>query len=111
MESLKIDMVFLSPAFSVMFIIIAVAFVTFVGIAVYRNRRLEEMFHQIPSSNGVTRHDGDLVMRRDGELVRLVRPGVSYQKQISSNSNSMTENKLCSVTQTYRVLDSRLLDE
>ena len=106
-ESLEIDMVFLSPALSGMFIIIALAFVTFVGIAVYRNRKLEIMFHQIPSSNGVTRHDGDLVMRRDGELVRVVRPGISYQKQTSLNPNPMTESK----SVTYRVIDSRLLDE
>jgi len=46
-------------------------------------------------------------MRRNGELVRVVRPGISYQKQL--NPNPMTENKLSSVT--YRVIDSRLLDE
>jgi hypothetical protein len=105
-ENLEIDMIFLSPVILAMFVIAALAFAAFVGIVVFKRRRHGEWYHQLPSSNGVT--------RLDGELVRVMQqygsPGLSYQQMRAPPPNLIVENKNQN-TVTYCMIDGRLLDE
>ncbi|KAL3772837.1 hypothetical protein ACHAW5_009514 [Stephanodiscus triporus] len=102
MESLEIDMVLLPPVILAMFVFAALAFVLFIVIAVWKRRTMEERYRQLPSSNGVT--------RLDGELVRAMQQyGLSYQQMRATPPNPFVENKQNTVT--YCVIDGRLLDE
>lgn len=105
MESLEIDMVLLSPVILAMFVFAALAFVLFIVIAVWKRRKMEERYRQLPYSNGVTRLDGELVRA----MQQYGSPGLSYQQMRATPPNPLVENKQNTVT--YCIIDGRLLDE
>mmetsp|Transcript_23949 Transcript_23949/g.42848 ORF Transcript_23949/g.42848 Transcript_23949/m.42848 type:complete len:631 (+) Transcript_23949:167-2059(+) len=102
-EDLEVDRLLLSPVFSFMFFFAAVAFISFVGIAVFKRRRQEmERYNQVPSSNEVT-------MRLDFPMQQQVPGNGSYQNSPESAYNPMGADK--QETVTYCMIDGRLIDE
>lgn len=103
-EDLEVDRLFLSPAFMTMIAVAAIAFVAFVGIAVFNRRRQVEKYDQLPT-NDVTRLDGEMVraMQQQGSS------GGSYQQTGVAAYNPMGTSEQKTVT--YCMIDGRLLDE
>lgn len=102
-EDLEIDRLLLSPVFSFMFFFAAVAFISFVGIAVFKRRRQEmERYEQVHSSK-------EVAMRLDFPMQQQVPGNGSYQNSPEPAYNPNGENR--QETVTYCMIDGRLIDE
>lgn len=116
-EELVVSRLLLSPGGSMMFAFAVIAFIGFIGLAVFNKRRSPDGYDQLPSnnnSNDVTRLDGEMVramqqQQRQGNNSMAAGAG-SYQQTGPAAYNPMGAAD-AGKTVTYCMIDGRLLDE
>eukprot|EP00578_Thalassiosira_sp_NH16_P025551 CAMPEP_0181100068 /NCGR_PEP_ID=MMETSP1071-20121207/12998_1 /TAXON_ID=35127 /ORGANISM="Thalassiosira sp., Strain NH16" /LENGTH=639 /DNA_ID=CAMNT_0023182777 /DNA_START=177 /DNA_END=2096 /DNA_ORIENTATION=- len=101
-DSLEIDRVVISPAFLTMLAFAIIAFISYVGFAVFNRRRQADRYDQLPT-NDVARLNTDMMRGAQQQGAS----GGSYQQSGEASFNGLNEQK----TVTYCMIDGRLLDE
>ena len=103
-EDLEVDMLRLSPGGSAMFAFAAVAFIVFVGMVVFKKRRMVDGYDQLPSNgNGTVR----VMQQQQKQQVGNTSQG--YQQ--TGAYNPMGASTDAQKTVTYCMIDNRLLDD